>query len=45
MTFCGCFRKIHPNEKPVDETIQHDRRKQIIKMILFVNKNNDMPTS
>jgi hypothetical protein len=49
MIFCGCFRKMQPNEKIIDETIQNDRKndrkKQIIKMILFVNKNTVIPTN
>lgn len=49
MIFCRCFRKIQPTEKIIDETkqnnINNDKKKQIIQMILFVNKNTIIPTN
>ena len=54
MIFCRCFRKIQSTEKIIDYTTQNnikqkninnDRKKEIIKMILFVNKNTIIPTN
>jgi len=45
MIFCRCFRKIQPTEKIIDDTKKNKKKKEIIEMILFVNKNTIIPTN